>query len=166
MAKGNNVYHSDEELQNREDSRTFLRELFASYEENTDSVRLMHKRNNVTERFWVALDHVWPNLEMKERATVSIADKVIQMVSGSDDPVSDMDIFMAHRVSTADIKRYLAKEVEAPCVPMQLKQGRDMLFAIACDEAESAALVAKGYKQVTIRERGANKVKATGEGSE
>ena len=163
MPKGNAVYLSNDQLNDREDSRSFLRELFADYTENSDSVRLMHKRSNVSERFWTALEHVWPNLEMKERATVSIADKVKDMVTGSEEPVSDMDIFMAHRVSTTDIKRYLAKEVESPCVPMERKQGKDTLFAIACDEDEAGKLAADGYKAIKIRER---KTKNSDEGSE
>lgn len=172
MPKGNPGSLSESELIEREESRKLIRDMYDVYESDESAFRVMHKRENITGRFWLAIRHVWSNLEVKERQVVSTAQLIADAVSNSSEPVSDVTLFIEHRVSTADIRRYLSHEIDAPCVPMEKKDGRDTLFAVACDDTGYDAVVDDkgettyvgkgefdGFRGVKIRKRSPNKSK-------
>ena len=155
---------TDAELDARDNARDYVRGLYGSDENRNDSVAIVlqttdkngkrRTTDTISDKFWEALKLVWPGLVLKGRQTVSIADKVFAFVSEADGPVDDTTVYLkCDKVGISDARRYLAREVTAPCVAMEKVSGNDSDFTIACDDSEVQKYKEQGFKVIEIRKR-------------
>ena len=154
---------TDAELDARDNARDYIRGLYGTDENRNDLIDISLTVDmvegeavveDISDLFWTALKLVWPPLVLKGRQTVSIADKVFAFVSNSDGPVDDTAVYMnCDKVGIADARRYLAREVTAPCIAMEKVSGNDSDFTIACDDSEVQKYKEQGFKVIEIRKR-------------
>ena len=155
---------TDAELDARDKARDYIRGLYGTDENRNDSVAIVlqtvdkngkrRTTDTISDLFWTALKTVWPSLILKGRNVVSTADKVFAFVSNSDGPVDDTAVYMnCDKVGIADARRYLAREVQTPCVAMEKVSGNDSDFTIACDDSEVQKYKEQGFKVIEIRKR-------------